>query len=311
MDRVNTVSGCLEGPNRNMIESVAPARRPRCLGPALRLRKRPKINDNAALAEPYQHSHGRSAIMLNTTLTTAAIFAALLGSAGALACEPLQPQALEYLVQRGDTKLGTGEIRLRPAQAQGCFVLEQTATPYFFLRWLSGPATQSSEFCQLPDGTLRSYSYKQFRTGVGAEKENYALTFDWSAGVVRGAEQPNVPLQAELSDALLLQMRVRRWLCEQPAETQPESLEPLSLSFVDDDGLDSYTFAVTAQEVVKVPAGEIPTLRVERIDAPDRFARFWLDPQRAYAVIRAEQQKADDPPIRLSLRKDLTPREEQ
>lgn len=245
--------------------------------------------------------------MFNTSLPTTCLMVALLSSTAAWGCEPLQPQALEYLVQRGDTKLGTGEIRLRPAQATGCFVLEQTATPYFFLRWLSGPATQSSEFCELPDGSLRSYSYHQHRTGVGAEDENYSLTFDWSAGIVRGAADAAIPLQPELSDALLLQMRVRRWLCGQPAQAPLQSLEPLSLSFVDDDGLDSYTFAVTAEELVSVPAGTVDTVRVERIDAPDRFTRFWLDPERAYAVVRAEQQKADDPPIRLSLRKELAP----
>lgn len=236
---------------------------------------------------------------------TIAVTAALSLSPAALACEPLQPQAHEYLVQRGDTKLGTGQIRLKPAQAAGCYVLEQVATPYFFLRWLSGPATQSSEFCQLPDGTLRSYSYHQHRTGVGAEDENYDLVFDWAEGVVRGAAQANIALQPELSDALLLQLRVRRWLCGQPPETDLQTLAPLELSFVDDDGLDQYTFAVTDTETVEVPAGRIQALRVERIDAEDRFSRFWLDPSQSYAVVRAEQQKRDDPPVRLSLRKVL------
>ncbi len=235
-----------------------------------------------------------------------ALLAAALGGAVTLpalasSCDALEPFKLRYEVERGDTRLGTGEVRLASAGVESCYRLQQTATPHFLLRWLSGPAEQNSEFCRLPDGRLRAYGYSQHRTGVGAEKENYALEFDWSEQVVRGGRFGETEITPEHADTLMLQIRVRRWLCELESQARLDAAEPIELPYVDHRGTGSYTFAITGPESVETPAGRFDTLLVERIDADDREAKFWLEPGRNYRLVKAEQRKDDDPVIRLSL----------
>lgn len=215
------------------------------------------------------------------------------------ACDPVQTFAMPYKVERGNTTVGSGEVRLAPAAAESCFTLTQTAKPNFLLRLISGPATQSSEFCTQPDGSLRSYRYDQYRTGVGSDSENYSLSFHWDEGVVRGGRFESMAIENGQTDPLLLQLRVRQWMCAGPHE--PE--DTLTLSFIDKRGSKQYVFAVTSHEPVTVPAGTFDSVRVERIDADDRMSRFWLDPENQYQLLKAEQQKRDDPVVRLSLTK--------
>ncbi len=221
--------------------------------------------------------------------------------AATTACDALQTFKLSYELERGNTTLGTGETILAPAKAAGCFNLTQTATPTFLLRWLSSPAVQTSEFCTLPNGVLRSYGYTQQRSGVGSKGENYTLEFDWQNNVVRGGKFGEIPVQDKQTDSLLLQLRVRKWLCAQPADANLLELAPLELEYVDKKGVDSYVFAVTGFDSIKVPAGHFDTVRVERIDSKKRQSRFWLDASQSYQLIKAEQQKEDDPIVRLSL----------
>lgn len=216
-------------------------------------------------------------------------------------CDALQTFSLSYELERGDTTLGTGETVLAPTAAKGCFTLTQTATPTFLLRWLSSPAVQTSEFCAQPNGRLRSYAYEQQRSGVGSKGENYALEFDWQSHTVRGGRFGEIPVQEQQTDPLLLQLRVRKWLCAQPHGVDLTELPPLEIEYIDKKGADSYVFAVTGFDIIKVPAGRFETVRVERIDSKKRQARFWLDTSNSYQLIKGEQQKEDDPIIRLSL----------
>lgn len=219
----------------------------------------------------------------------------------AQACDPYSEFKDHYAVERGNTHMGKGVIKLRSAEAQGCYTLEQTAKPHFLLRWLSGPAVQNSEFCVLPDGNLRSYSYKQHRTGVGSDGENYALEFDWESQTVRGGKFGEMPVNDDQTDPLLLQLQVRRWLCAQPDDADLLNLDPLDIHYIDKKGAGSYVFAVKAVEEIEVPAGQFASVRVERIDNKKRKSRFWLNPKANYRVIKAEQQKDDDPIVSLSL----------
>lgn len=216
-------------------------------------------------------------------------------------CQTLESFAQSYKLERGDTTLGSGEIHLKDGAAQSCFHLTQTATPTFLLRWLSSPAVQTSEFCLLPDGSLRSYSYSQQRSGVGSKGENFTLEFDWENQMVRGGRFGEVEVSDGQTDPLLLQLRVRKWLCSQPADTKLLELAPLELDYIDKKGPRSYVFAVTGIDQVIVPAGAFDTVRVERIDSKKRQARFWLDPTNSYQLIKGEQQKDDSPVVRLSL----------
>lgn len=215
-------------------------------------------------------------------------------------CDALHTFAAPYRIERGDTTLGTGEVRLEPADTPQCYTLRQVAKPHFLLRWLSGPAVQEAELCQQDDGSLRSQSYRQERSGIGSDGENFALEFDWEAAEVHGGRFGTLPLQPGQSDPLSLQLRVRQWLCAQPAEQDWTTLDPLLLPVIDKRGADSYTIAVIAREFTDTPAGRFDTLRVERIDAPDRKARFWLDLDNDFQLVKGEQQKRDDPIVRLT-----------
>lgn len=220
--------------------------------------------------------------------------------ASAPRCDALHSFAAPYRIERGDTTLGTGEVRLEPAETPQCYTLRQVAKPHFLLRWLSGPAVQEAQLCRQDDRSLRSQSYRQERSGIGSDGENFALDFDWEAGEVHGGRFGTLPLQPGQSDPLSLQLRVRQWLCAQPTDQDWTALDPLRLPVIDKRGADSYTIAVIAREFTDTPAGRFDTLRVERVDAPDRQARFWLDLDNDFQLVKGEQQKRDDPIVRLT-----------
>ena len=236
-------------------------------------------------------------------LRAIAAAAALLAAQHAAAVSPdlLVASSLAYNVYRGDSQLAEGHITLKPAGSKDCWFFSQEASPKSWLKLISGDVLEQSNFC-VQDGKIRPIAYRYSRDGVGSGKENFSLRFDWPKlqaiyqnGDVRTVTEGTL-------DRLSIQLALRDWLLTERAATGKEPAGEHEVVFADRKKVDSYIFQVKAHERVETPAGTFDTTRLDRTDSKNRRAQFWLSPEHGYIVVKAEQQRDDDPVVKLMLK---------
>lgn len=216
-------------------------------------------------------------------------------------CALLDPFVWEYRLERGSTRVGTGRISLQPMDRPAhCYELHQAARPVWALRSFVGIAQQTSRFCATDEG-LRSWTFEQFRDGLGAANENYRLEFDAARGRVRGGRFGELEASPAFSDELQLQLRVRRWLCEQRAAGKGSADLPLAttIDLVDRNGPRRYTFAWNGIETLEVPGGRFTTWVIDRLAEDDRVNRFWVAPEADFLLVQALGRRGNESPNRL------------
>jgi hypothetical protein len=239
------------------------------------------------------------------TLLSAAVAATGLFAtqpAAALSPELLVPSSLPYNVYRGDSQLGIGNISLKPAGTPDCWFFSQEASPQSWLKLVSGDVLEQSNFCVV-DGKIRPVAYRYSRDGVGSSKENFSLRFDWTKNQAIYQNGDVRPVTEGTLDRLSIQLALRDWLLSEKAATGKEPTGEHEVKFADRKKVDSYRFEVRAHERVTVPAGTFDTVRLDRTDSKTRRAQFWLSPEHGYMLIKGEQQRDDDPVVKLMLSK--------
>lgn len=229
----------------------------------------------------------------------------LLGVAGPAAqafdASVLTPFHYGYQLSRGGSVVGRGSVRLEPDQREGCFLFSQTAKPTtWWLKAVSGPVIEQSWFC-IREGKPQPTVFRYHREGVGAERENYSVNFDWARGVYTNERGDQHALVEDTLDRLLMQLVLREWIVSAVATTGQAPTGARVVRFAERDKIEDYTFELRARETVNTPAGSFDTVRLDRTDSRRRRAQFWLAPELNYAVVKAEQQRDDDPVIRLLL----------
>jgi len=214
----------------------------------------------------------------------------------------LQPVKFSYKVSRGDATLGDGTISLQHDERPDCYLYSQIAKPTStWVKLLSSDVVEQSWFC-VQNGHPVPTAFRYHREGFGSSKENFALTFDWTKMQVTNEAGKSFALEDNVIDRLLIQLVLRNWLIQSVNETGRLPIgEERTVHYADDDKVDSYRFAIKAQETTTVPAGTFATVRIDRTDSTNRRSQFWVSPSLNYAVVKAEQQKRDDPVIRLEL----------
>lgn len=235
-------------------------------------------------------------------LIIAIIAACAAVSAVALSPELLRPHVLHYQVYRGDTALGEGRIELKPAGTANCFFYEQQATPKAWVRWLSGEILEQSHFC-VHENTIRPVAFRYHRSGVGSGKENFSLRFDWAKHEAVNQNGEVRKIEDGMVDRLSMQLLLRDWIVGEKARSGKEPEGEFEVSFPDRKRNERYRFQIRARETVETPAGRYDTVRLDRIDSTKRRSQFWLSPELGYVVVRAEQQRNDDPVLSLVLSK--------
>lgn len=207
------------------------------------------------------------------------------------------PQSAEYTLYRGDTTLGKARVSLEAGEDENCFVYSYTAKPSWLFRWATGNISERSDFCA-ENGQLFPRHYRYHRSGIGADDENFSLSFDREHGEVTDDKGVTREWPEGAVDRLLVQLEALR-LVEDMAFPAPQ--RELTVSIVDDDRIKQYTLAIIGEETIRVPAGEFSTIRVERINDKRKSTRFWVAPELGNLLIKVEQQRKDDPVIGIAL----------
>ena len=209
----------------------------------------------------------------------------------------LQPFEADFRLYRGDTTLGTASLSLQQKD-KDCFVHSYTAKPSWLFRWATGSITERSEFCREEDRLLPRF-FRYHRSGVGADDENFSLTFDAEKRIVSDHKGVEREWPEGGVDRLMVQLEALRLVEDMQF---PVEERRLIVTVVDDDRIKQYTLAVVGEETIQVPAGEFRTIRVERINDPKKTTRFWVAPELGYRLVKVEQQRRDDPVLGFALK---------
>lgn len=231
-----------------------------------------------------------STLLLATSLTAA-------GAAAAAAQDALPTARSDrYTVEWGSVSLGEGVITVTP-KGNGCFEYLSTTDPIAVVRWTYGKPTETSEFC-VRDGKVQAqrFAYRNDKRS----KDSFSLDFDWQsrrAKLIHGGDVTEIKLEDGTTDRFSIREAVRLWVIGVGGKTGAEQ----DFSFIDDDDLRHYRFAIKGTETVKTAAGSFETIRVERIDNPKKSYRYWLAPTRDYAPVKIEHINKGKVELRMSL----------
>lgn len=204
----------------------------------------------------------------------------------------------DFELYRGDTTLGGATVKLEAGEKDNCYVHSYIAKPSWLFRWATGSITERSEFCDI-DGHLQPSFFRYHRSGVGADDENFTLSFDAEARIVTDHKGNQREWPDGGVDRLMVQLEALHMVDGMQFPIEEKQLE---VTVIDDDRIKTYTLAVMDEEMVTVPAGKFRTIRVERINDPRKTTRFWVAPELNYRLVKVEQQRRDDPVLGFALK---------
>lgn len=225
--------------------------------------------------------------------------AALLLSAPAPAAGIFEARSDAYDIEWNGITLGEGRISLVET-GDGCYRYESTTEPMALVRWTYGKPHEISEFCVDDAGRIRPRHFEYVNDK--REKDSYSLDFDWEARQVKTIKAGNVSMRElpeQAYDRFVLQQAVRQWVVKNEGKAQPE---PVEFTMIDDDRIKTYRFAIVGRETVKTRGGKYETIRVERVDNPEKSSRFWVAPSRGYVPVRIEHIENGEVKLRMSVR---------
>lgn len=187
-----------------------------------------------------------------------------------------------------------------PARAKGTRELVVTDKGHYRLtssaKSMLIKVNESSEFI-MESGQIKPLRYNYSRSGIGKNKKEQML-FDWGTNTVshNGVESAITP---GLLDKLSYQHQISLDLT---AEKDP-GIQRFDYMIADKAKRKEYSFKVTGREILNTAAGDLDTLRLERIrNNSDRKTTFWLAVEHNYLLVRMEQLE-DGKGVVLDLKK--------
>jgi len=222
------------------------------------------------------------------------IVALALASGLAQAVEPKLPELeLRYAAAWKGMNLGEIVVTLKSEGGPDCYRYESRTNPVGLVRMFYGKPHETSEFCVAGGAIVPK------RFVFDSRGDSFALDFDPASGKVRDGRGKVRDIPANAQDRFGLQQAVRLWAIANQSSKEPGSVE---FALVDDDRVRVYRFAITARERIEIPAGKFDTIRVERVDSPNRISRYWIAPERGWMPVKVESGKDGKIQLRMELK---------
>ncbi|WP_293393217.1 DUF3108 domain-containing protein [Nevskia sp.] len=240
---------------------------------------------------------------MNTKKTLlAGLLAAMIGMAGsvqaaAVVDAPLPALNLVYSVNYGGIGAGEADVSLKPDAKAGCYIYETKTRPVGFIKMLFGSPNQVSRFC-VEGGVVRSQRFESVLEKD--EEQSYVLDFDYAKRQVIDENGVVREIPSEAVDSFALQQAVRLWVAKHAADATPPIAE---FTMVDRKNLTHYQLKLAGRETIKTPAGNFDTIRLERIDNPDKIGRFWLAAERDWMPVKIQTKSGNKPTAVLTLKR--------
>jgi len=188
------------------------------------------------------------------------------------------------------------EVHLQPDDKAGCYRYNSVSKPIGLVRALYGAPNQLSRFC-IEAGSLKT---KHFESNLPSDaSQTYTLDFDWSKHTVTDDKGRSRDIPDDAIDSFALQQAVRLWVLAHAADKEPPVA---AFTMVDANNLTHYQFKLAAHERIETPAGSMDTIRLDRVDNPDKSGHFWLAPDKDYMPVVIETRNGNKPVVRMELK---------
>jgi hypothetical protein len=193
-------------------------------------------------------------------------------AAGTAAIAPPTPFTATYQVLRKGSKLGTGHMRLRH-HADGTWAYQSKIQAESGLAALLGGNIRETSRFRWHDGHIEALSY-DYRLHTSIKSRQRKVRVNWKANrvtVKTGGDTYTYKPQPGLIERHVLVLALGQAL----AAGKTHVALPVAVK----DRVETQTFAVKGHQTVKVPAGSIRAIRVERTDKDKNYAA-WFAPKR-------------------------------
>ena len=147
---------------------------------------------------------------------------------------------------------------------------------------------ETSEF-SFAGGHLKPVRYDYTRRGMGKSKQAF-IAFDYGSKTIQHQDGTSELIRGTL-DKLSYQYQLTLDLANLASSDRPSST--LDYVVADGDKLKHYRFRVAGEEVLTTPAGDMLTVKLERIREhdSDRQTTFWLAKDHNYMLTKFKQQE--------------------
>ncbi|MEW6352971.1 MAG: DUF3108 domain-containing protein [Pseudomonadota bacterium] len=212
------------------------------------------------------------------------------------ACAAPQPFSARYVMSKGNITLGEVHRSLAPDE-DGKFVFASTMQPGGLLAAFVKDQIAERSVWTYQNNQIKPLQYSYEKTG-GKKERRISVTFDDKHGVAKitsAGETSNIAIEPRTYDQLLYQLAMMYDLQQGKRE--------LTYPMVDTHKFKTYHFKVDGEENVDTPLGEIKTLKVQRIMAPDqKITTLWCAPSLSYLPVRIEERGKDGDEFTILIR---------
>lgn len=202
-----------------------------------------------------------------------------------------------YDFERGRLTIGETRIGLERSQDDIYRYWSEAKATGFVSLFIDDVIREESLF-RFADGRLWpvSYEYRQLNSSKNRAED---IAYDWTDGIAkvnyRGHESV-VELEPGVMDRFLMQLAISMHASDGALER--------TYRVIDNSRIKSYRLKSQGTQAITTPAGTFEALRVERIDdSEDKKLRMWLAPELGYLPVKIEQEKLNEEPLRLVLKK--------
>jgi hypothetical protein len=161
--------------------------------------------------------------------------------------------------------------------------------------------TESTEFLWQSQGAVpQQYHYKQ----SGVRRRDEQVSFDWEQSVAamkRDNREQTQALNAGMQDNLSFSAQMSADLLNQPDLRVTDTV--LSYEILDARRLEFHEYRVTGEELISTAAGELHTLKLERVRDIDsgRSTVLWLSTQNQFILAKLLQVESNGSEMELTL----------
>ena len=210
------------------------------------------------------------------------LIGALLWAAHAMAAEPPSRIEMSFRIQTGSITLGEGRDVLEHDGKRYRVISESSPTGIASLfindirRESSGVVTETG---------LRPERFEE----QGRKGGPRVAQFDWQAAkltLINGESKETVALPPDTMDQASLPYAFAFF---------PQTSDSFEVHVTDGRRLTQYRYRVLGKETLKTPLGEIKTIHIEKVRAPDdkRGFEFWLAVDRHYLPVKLRYVEKD------------------
>jgi len=232
--------------------------------------------------EPGVTSRRRTGMRKTFSAVSLSLLAALV-AAHAVAADAVREYTASYEVRYKGKRVAESEFRVA-AEGPGRYSFTSSTRARGILRLATPNAAVEHSVFEVTDGRIQPIRFES-TDGSRKGEDNYSIDFDLNGGQIRIMRESGtsaIPFESGVLDLGSLQVALMHDVANCAA--------PGTYRFVDDNGIDSYSYARIEDQPAETDAGTFPTYRYsQQREGSSRQTVIWLAPELSALPVRIEQ----------------------